>query len=85
MGGLDDPDVFRHEMTQAGFDAVEITSVRHTFPVGEPRRFWEHMVRGSAPITFMKKQTAPGEWVKREAVAVDWLQDNLPAGTTRLH
>jgi SAM-dependent methyltransferase len=85
VSGLDDPETFFTEMSRAGFRKICIERISHDFPFHGPRRFWESMARGSAPVTLMKSRTDPAEWKEKTAVAVQWLAANIEAETTRLH
>ncbi len=74
---LENPDTFKREMEQAGFRNVEIRLVTKSFPVTSVSEFWEHMVKGSAPIQMMKK--ALGEqWPEKEKLALTYLEEMLP-------
>lgn len=75
--GLDDLDTFYMEMEQAGFTNVKIESITHTFPVQSVEQFWQSMVKGSAPITMMKKQKSKTEWIEKEKVSIRFLEENL--------
>jgi SAM-dependent methyltransferase len=77
VSGLDDPAVFEREMKASGFQSVSIERVKHSFPVMNPRQFWEGMVRGSAPVTLMKSRVDPVKWRAAEEVAVHWLENRL--------
>ncbi len=75
--GLDDKEIFRRELQEAGFSDIKIESIRHSFPVESAEKFWESMVRGSAPITMMKKKLPEDEWLVKEKVAKQYVRDNL--------
>lgn len=80
---LENPDTFKREMEEAGFKNVEIRLVTQAFPVTTIPEFWEHMVKGSAPIQMMKK--ALGEqWKEKEKLALDYLHEILPDTPTQL-
>ncbi len=75
---LENPDLFRQEMQDAGFRNVEIRLVTKAFPVGTVPEFWDFMVRGSAPIQMMKKSLGEEMWREKEKVALAWLEETLP-------
>lgn len=81
---LENPDVFKQEMLDAGFCNVEIRRITQTFPVTTISEFWRFMVKGSAPIQMMKKGMDEAEWRKREILALVYLNKNLPDLPTEL-
>jgi ubiquinone/menaquinone biosynthesis C-methylase UbiE len=76
--GLDNLDIFRSEMEQAGFRDIAFESITHEYPRFDPQGFWNRMVKGSAPITFMKHQMDPAKWAERERACIEYLRKNLP-------
>ncbi|MDD4928468.1 MAG: methyltransferase domain-containing protein [Gallionella sp.] len=78
IGTLEDPDVFRQEMQDAGFRNIEIRSVTQAFPVGSTAEFWDNLVKGSAPIQMMKKGLGEALWREKEKLALAWLEETLP-------
>lgn len=76
---LENPDVFRQEMIDAGFRNVEIRSVTKPFPVTTIPEFWSDMVRGSAPLMMMKKAMGEMVWREKEKLALDYLKERLPS------
>ena len=74
---LENPDVFRQEMIDAGFRNVEIRSVTKPFPVTTIPEFWNDMVRGSAPLMMMKKAMGETVWREKEKLALDYLKERL--------
>jgi SAM-dependent methyltransferase len=48
------------------------------FPVGSTVEFWDHMIKGSAPIQMMKKGLGEALWRKKEKLALAWLEETLP-------
>lgn len=59
--GLDDPEVFRQELTSAGFLDVRIEAVSHDLVVTSVEQIWDESVRGSVPIVLLKKKLGD-EW-----------------------
>lgn len=76
--GLDNLDVFRSEMEQAGFKEIAFESVTHEFPQTDPESFWKRMAKGSAPIVLMKNTLAPAIWAEREKACIEYLRKNMP-------
>ena len=81
---LEDPDVFRQEMQDAGFRNIEIRLVTKPFPVTTIPEFWESMVKGSAPIQMMKKSMGEAMWCEKEILALDYLKERLHSLPTEL-
>jgi ubiquinone/menaquinone biosynthesis C-methylase UbiE len=76
---LENPEVFRQELHDAGFSEVEIRSVTKPFPVASIPEFWESMVKGSAPIQMLKKSMGENAWREKEILALDYLEARLPS------
>ncbi|MGC2049182.1 MAG: class I SAM-dependent methyltransferase [Gallionella sp.] len=81
---LENPDVFKQEMQDAGFRNVEIRSITKPFPVTTLPEFWESMVKGSAPIQMLKKSMGEAAWREKEILALDYLEAKLPSTPTAL-
>jgi ubiquinone/menaquinone biosynthesis C-methylase UbiE len=82
---LENPDVFKQEMLDAGFRDVKIQSVtRFAFPVVSIPKFWDDMVKGSAPIQMMKKNMGEAAWKEKEVLAIRYLEEKLTELPTRL-
>jgi ubiquinone/menaquinone biosynthesis C-methylase UbiE len=82
---LENPDVFKQEMQEAGFRDVQIQSVtRFAFPVITIPKFWDDMVKGSAPIMMMKKNMGESAWKDKEGLAIRYLEEKLTELPTRL-
>jgi ubiquinone/menaquinone biosynthesis C-methylase UbiE len=82
---LENPDVFKQEMLDAGFRNVKIQSVtRFAFPVVSIPKFWDDMVKGSAPIQMMKKSMGDATWKEKEMLAIRFLEEKLPELPARL-
>jgi len=81
---LENPDVFKQEMQGAGFCNVEIRCITKLFPVASIPEFWESMVKGSAPIQMLKKGMGEATWREKEALALDYLKEQLPSTPTEL-
>ncbi|MEO8331855.1 MAG: methyltransferase domain-containing protein [Gallionella sp.] len=81
---LENPEVFKQELQDAGFRDVEIRSVTKPFPVESIPEFWESMVKGSAPIQMLKKSMGESAWREKEILAINYLEDRLPSTPTEL-
>lgn len=81
---LENPDVFKQEMQDAGFRNVEIRQVTKPFPRLPVPEFWEMMVKGSAPIQMLKKNLGEAAWREKEPAAIAYLEERLTDGTIEL-
>jgi len=81
---LENPDVFRKEMLDAGFRKVKINRVTKAFPVQSIPEFWDTMVKGSAPIQMLKKNMGETVWLGKEKLALEYLQTRLQKIPTSL-
>ena len=81
---LENPDVFKQEMLDAGFSQVEIRCVTKAFPVPSIPELWASMVKGSAPIQMLKKSLGENTWRKKEILALDYLKEKIPSTPTTL-
>ena len=84
IDSLENPDVFKQEMLDAGFGEVKIQCVTKAFPVESVHVFWEDMVKGSAPILMLKKGMGETAWREKEILAINYLEENLPSTPTTL-
>jgi ubiquinone/menaquinone biosynthesis C-methylase UbiE len=84
IGTLENPDVFRQEILDAGYRDVEIRQVTKPFPVKTIDEFWMSMVKGSAPIQMLKKSMGDDVWRDKEKLALNYLQETLPSLPTSL-
>jgi len=81
---LENPEVFNHELQDAGFKNIEIRSITKPFPVASIPEFWESMVKGSAPIQMLKNNMSEDVWREKEILAIDYLEKTLPSTPTEL-
>ncbi|MEO1251979.1 MAG: methyltransferase domain-containing protein [Pseudomonadota bacterium] len=80
---LENPDVLRKEMTDAGFRSVEIYSVRKTTRYASATSFWSDMSKASAPIAMLKAATTPDAWREKSDRAIRFLEETVgPFPTT---
>lgn len=81
---LENPEVFKQEMLDAGFRNIEIRCVTKSFPVPSISEFWESMVKGGAPIQILKKSMGEELWHEKECLALDYLKERLSSLPTKL-
>ena len=81
---LENPEVFKQEMQDAGFKQVEIRCVTKPFPVPSIAEFWQSMVKGSAPIQMLKQSMGENAWQEKEILALNYLEETIPFVPTRL-
>lgn len=84
VASLENPDVFRQELLDAGFREVKIRCVTKAFPVASIPAFWEAMVKGSAPIQMLKNGMGEVAWREKEKLALKYLGESLPSTPTTL-
>jgi ubiquinone/menaquinone biosynthesis C-methylase UbiE len=82
---LEDPDNFKLEMQQAGFNDVAITPFDGYWRVNNVEAFLDSMVRGSAPITLLKNQLGGEPWAGKRAIMLDYLEEKLTDLPFTLH
>ncbi|MGW5435919.1 class I SAM-dependent methyltransferase [Nocardia asteroides] len=78
---LENPALFRSEMSEAGFEAVTIRP--HTVEVCFPSAaaLWDTMTRSSAPLTVLRHEVGEAEWQRRTDAAVERLTATYRADT----
>ena len=81
---LENPEVFRQELLDAGFRDVKVQCITKQFPVESIDAFWDAMVKGSAPIQMLKNGMGVDVWREKEILALQYLQDRLPTVPTTL-
>jgi len=84
MKSLENPKVFKEEMSGAGFKDVRIIAVRKPFPTTSVKTYWTMMVDGSAPIVMLRKKLGEKTWKEREKLALDYLAKHWPSFSGRL-
>lgn len=84
VASLENPQVFKQEMQDAGFREVKIDRVRKYFPVETVEAFWSGMVEGSAPIQMLKRSMGEAEWREKEQLALHYLHTCLKSLPTTL-
>ena len=79
VASLENPDVFRQELLDAGFSEVKIQCVTKAFPVESIPAFWKALVKGSAPIQMLKNSMGETVWREKEILAIKYLTERLPS------
>lgn len=74
---LENPEVIIEELSAAGFTDTRVHLVTKHFPVTSLREFWLGMVKGSAPIVMMKNSMQAEEWVEKEKIAINFLEQTF--------
>lgn len=59
---LENPETFKNEMEQAGFQSVMIHEYQAELPAITPQLFWKLMSKGGAPIALLKNKYSATEW-----------------------
>ena len=81
---LEDPINFKKEFEDAGFSNIIIQPVTHELEISSIDEFWVDMVKGSAPIAFLKKSTTIQEWKVIEQKGLAYLKTVLSHLPNRL-
>jgi len=66
---LENPDVFRAELTAAGFRDVAIEPLSQSLHVPDADALWEEMARWSAPLVLLRKSLGEEEWARQSQLA----------------
>lgn len=84
LASLENPDVLRAEMAQAGFRGVLVHPVTVEAEYPSAQAMWEGMAKGSAPIAAMKAAMPEGEWHRRSRPAIDHIEASAGPFPARL-
>ncbi len=74
---LDSKEVFEDEMSQSGFNNIDVSLVTKSFPVKTVEEFWDTMVRGSLPIVLYKQTLTPEQWEEKNQQAITFLKQEI--------
>lgn len=77
--GLDDPEVFADELTQAGFKDVSVVPCAHDLIVTTVEDFWDEAVRGSLPIVLLRQKLGE-DWPAASDKVLAHLKSTLTPG-----
>lgn len=77
LNSLENPDLFKKEMEDAGFKSVRVEAVTQHFSIDNVETFWRGMVKGNAIILIMKNKFTECEWAAKEKMAIDYLKNHV--------
>lgn len=80
ISSLENPDVFRAEMEEAGFSDVEIVEVESGPEPRTPEEFWRDTTRGAAPLVLWRKHVGEEAWAAVAEKALDYLRAEWQPG-----
>lgn len=72
---LENPEVFKEEMEQGGFQVLHVHEIAMNLPAISPNMFWSLMSGGGAPIALLRQQYNSDEWQKIESSIKSYLLD----------
>ncbi|MDH5692608.1 MAG: SAM-dependent methyltransferase, partial [Gammaproteobacteria bacterium] len=75
---LENPDLFKSEMEQAGFKNVEVFVVTKGMAIEAREQYWDDMIKGSAPIAMMKRSLSDEQWQEKNKIALEFLSKHIP-------
>jgi ubiquinone/menaquinone biosynthesis C-methylase UbiE len=75
---LENPDVFRQELEQAGFHDVRVEPYTHGIRAESAERLWHSLTLGGAPFVLLKRKLGPEEWAHQSELAEAFLREHLP-------
>ncbi len=83
-GALDTPDDYRREMTEAGFDDIEVHT--HAYAAEWPSLddAWRAMERSMAPLALLKRKLPSEKWSALAAAIQEALRAELGSGKIRI-
>ena len=84
ISSLEDENVFRDEMLEAGFQEVQIIPIRKTFRYLSAEHFWTHMTKGSAPVVMARMELGEEIWTKKEKLAIDFIKEKYGQGVVEV-
>ena len=74
---LENPDVFKKEMVEAGFKHITIKRCTQFVDANDVKSFWDFMTIGSAPIVLMRNNVGEEKWRHMENCALEFLRKEL--------
>lgn len=84
IDSLENPDFFKDELAQAGFQQVTVHRHTEKYAIESIDGLWRELVAGSAPIAMLKSAMPVAAWKEKEAAALGFLADALPSLPTTL-
>jgi SAM-dependent methyltransferase len=76
---LENPEVFEHELREAGFREVKVRQSTHSVKVPDAETYWHSATVSSAPIALLKQRLGPEEWKRQSELALAYLRQEIPA------
>jgi SAM-dependent methyltransferase len=76
---LENPDLFRRELEQAGFHDVRVEPYTHGVRAESAEQMWHAMTRSSAPLVLLQRKLGPEEWERQSLLAKAYVVEQLPA------
>jgi hypothetical protein len=84
LESLENRDLFKTELANAGFKDVAVHEVAADWPIQSVEEFWNGMVKGSAPILMMKNNMPEEAWRAKNRIALDYLGGAIRPDATSL-
>ena len=81
---LENPEVFKSELLNAGFSDIKIHRITKKFVVNTVEEFWNDMVKGSAPLVMMKNSMSEETWKDKSQIALEYLDKTIGACPTSI-
>ena len=81
---LENPDFFKTELLAAGFNGAEMHLVTQSIEIDSVEKFWNDMVKGSAPIVMLKNSLSDEAWQEKCQIAIGYLNTAIGACPTSL-
>jgi len=75
---LENPEVFRRELEQAGFRDIRVEPYTHGVQADNANDLWQGMSRSSAPLVLLQRKLGPAEWERQSALAQAYVAEQLP-------
>lgn len=77
---LSDVEVFRDEMSAAGFSDVQVHTVKHRLEVPSVKHFWQSQEKASAPIVLLRSRMSDEQWQAIAEQVIEQLEKKCGAG-----
>jgi hypothetical protein len=74
---LENADFFREEMTSGGFQNVTVTAFDGEWPIESCERFFDSMIKGSAPLEMMRSRLPEDMWIRKKKLMLAFLETQL--------
>lgn len=82
--GLENPERFAEELTQAGFTEVRVVRAEQTLDTPSPSELWSSMVKSSAPLALLRRRLGEERWREQSQKAQRFIEDDLAHAPRRL-